>query len=357
MKHAPHDAPSAGPAGVGRALVSALVFGTVVGLIHGSFHGKKPERTTGLPPHTGAAPPPAGSPADLPASFWWSAAKHTFAEVNDDRVMAVAGGVTFYALLSLFPAITVMVSAYGLFAAPATISGHLQMLSAFLPEGAMSIIGEQVRRITQGDQGQLGAAAIAGLLAAVWSSNAAMKAMMDALNIAYDVEERRSFLWLNVESLAFTLTSIVALLVMLAVIALVPLLLHTQPLEPAAGTLISAGRWLLAFVLMMLALALLYKFAPNRPEAPWRWITPGSLLASAGLMTLSMGFSWYAANFGKFNETYGSLGAAIGFMTWLWLSAVIVMVGAELNAELEQKARKQSASSAGTPAFRRKSGR
>jgi membrane protein len=260
--------------------------------------------------------------------------------VNSDRVLAVAGGVTFYALLSVFPAVTVMVSLYGLFTDPATISQHLQMVSGFLPEGATSIIGEQVQRITSGDNAQLGVAALAGLLVALWSSNAAMKAMMDALNVAYDVEEGRSFIWLNLQSLFFTLASMAGLIVMLAVIAVVPFLLHTLPLGAMADNLISIGRWPLVAILVILAMAILYRYGPSRPDAPWRWITPGSIVATLGLLILSMGFSWYAANFGKFNETYGSLGAAIGFMTWMWLSATIVLVGAELNAEIENQARK-----------------
>ncbi len=280
-----------------------------------------------------------GATAALPRSGWWPILKRTFSEVSSDRVLAVAGGVTFYGLLSLFPAITVLVSVYGLVAEPDSISRLLQMLGTFLPEGALSIIGEQVTRIARTDQSSLSLAAIAGVLVAMWSANSATKAMMDALNIAYDAEEKRGFIKLNLVSLGFTLTAIAGLIIMIAVVAAVPVILHLFWLGAVADVLIWAGRWPLIFGLILLALAVLYRYGPSRPNVRWRWITPGSFLAAVALVVFSMLFSWYAANVGKFNETYGSLGAAIGFMTWMWLSATIVLVGAELNAEIEREAR------------------
>ncbi|WP_421694947.1 YihY/virulence factor BrkB family protein [Aestuariivirga sp.] len=282
------------------------------------------------------------TPSDIPAPAWWSVLKRTFSEVNSDRVLAVAGGVTFYGLLSLFPAITVLVSAYGLVADPGSISQHLASLKTFLPDGALSIIGEQVTRIAQSDQSKLSLAAIAGLLVALWSANAAMKAMMDALNIAYDAEEKRGFFQLNLLSLGFTLAGILGLIVLIGAIAAVPILLKLFWLGSAVDFLIWAGRWPLIFVLILAALAVLYRYGPDRPEVPWRWITPGSLMASLALVIFSMLFSWYAANFADYNGTYGSLGAAIGFMTWMWLSAAIVMTGAELNSEIENEARPET---------------
>ena len=269
------------------------------------------------------------------AGGWWAILKRTYSEVNKDRVQAVAGGVTFYGLLSLFPAITVLVSLYGLFADPATISQHLAMLSGFLPEGALAIIGEQVTRIAGAEGAKLGLAAIVGLLVALWSANSAMKAMMDALNIAYDTEEKRGFLRLNAVSLGFTIGSIVGLIVMIAVIAVVPAVLALFNLGAVGDVLLWAGRWPAILVLIGAALAVLYQWGPSRPDVGWRWITPGSILASLSLVAFSMLFSWYAANFANYNGTYGSLGAVIGFLIWMWLSTTIVLVGAELNAEVE----------------------
>lgn len=266
---------------------------------------------------------------------WWSILKRTYAEVNKDRVQAVAGGVTFYGLLSLFPAITVLVSLYGLVADPAAISQHLAALGSFLPQGALTIIGEQVTRIAQTDQSTLGFAAVLGLLVALWSANAAMKSMMDALNIAYDTEEKRGFLVLNLVSLGFTLAAIVGLIVMFAAIAAVPVILALFNLGVAGDVLLWAGRWPAILVLIGLSLAVLYQWGPSRPDVSWRWITPGSALAAISLVVFSMVFSWYAANFANYNGTYGSLGAVIGFLIWMWLSITIVLVGAELNAVVE----------------------
>jgi len=273
----------------------------------------------------------------------WTILRRTGSEVISDRVPAVAGGVTFYGLLSLFPAITVLMSLYGLVADPASVPEHLQALAIVVPEGALAIIGEQVRRIIEADQSKLGVAAIAGLVVALWSANSAMKAMMDALDIAYDTEERRGFLVLNLVSLGFTLAAIAGFIVMITAIAAVPVMLDVLRLGPLGDVLLWAGRWPAMLVLTGAALAVLYQWGPSRPGVAWRWITPGGVLASAALVGFSMLFSWYAANFANYNATYGSLGAVIGFLVWMWLSVIIVLAGAELNAEVEARNPRSSA--------------
>ena len=343
--------PTSRPHRRGGATLSSLIYASALRLVASFIHGpsgrvaikersapRSPDRQSAVhaPREAGKG---ADTPSDIPSRGWWAILKRTFSEVSSDRVLAVAGGVTFYGLLSLFPAVTVLVSVYGLVAEPDSISRQLQMLGTFLPQGALSIIGEQVTRIVESDQSSLSLAAIAGVLVAMWSANAATKAMMDALNIAYDAEEKRGFIKLNFVSLGFTLSAILGLVIMIAVVAAVPVILKMFWLGGVADVLIWAGRWPLIFGLIIVALAVLYRYGPSRPNVRWRWITPGSLLAALALVIFSMLFSWYAANFGKFNETYGSLGAAIGFMTWMWLSAAIVLVGAELNAEVENHAR------------------
>ena len=324
------------------ALILASALGLAASVIHGAFdHMAVKGREARHRPRT-AAPPAADPPQQQPAAEaqdgWWQILKRTFLEVSNDRVLAFAASVTFYGLLSLFPAITVLVSLYGLFAAPESIAQHLEMLRSFLPESAMSIIGEQAMRIARSDQAGLSIAALAGFLVALWSANAAMKAMMEALNVAYDAEEGRGFIWLTLVSFMFTLSAIIGLILLFAVVAAVPVILSTIWLGGTADFLVWAGRWPVMFVLILLALAVLYRFGPNRPTPRWRWVTPGSFMAAVGLLALSMLFSWYAANIGKFNETYGSLGAVIAFMTWMWLSATIILVGAELNAVIERAA-------------------
>jgi len=315
--------------------LSSLVYAALVGAAANALHGALGQEGTRVPR---MAARPASRADDAPHG-WWGILKKTYAEVNKDRVLAVAGGVTFYGLLSLFPAVTVLVSLYGLVADPASMSGQLQSLGTLLPQGALSIIGDQVTRIAQSDQSKLSLAAVAGLLVALWSANAAMKAMMDALNIAYDTDEKRGFVKLNLVSLGFTLAAILAIIVMLAVIAVVPAVLQLMDLGTLGDVLLWAGRWPVIFVLMLLGLAVLYRYGPSRPDVAWRWVTPGSLFATIGLVIFSMLFSWYAANFANYNETYGSLGAVIGFLTWMWLSSTIVLVGAELNSTIESAER------------------
>ena len=310
------------------SILSALLVGAGARMLRRAFAPS----AAPLPGRANATPDEARSRA---AGGWWGILKRTYAEVNGDRVLAVAGGVTFYGLLSLFPAITVLVSIYGLVADPSAIGQHLEVLDGLLPQGALSIIGEQITRITTADQSKLGVAAAAGLLVALWSANAATKAIIDALNVAYGTTETRGFFILNLVSMGFTLAAIVGLVVMIGVIAVVPAVMQLFNLGVLGDVLLWAGRWPVMLLLVGAALAVLYQWGPCRRDVPWRWITPGSAVGGVGLLVFSMLFSWYAANFANYNGTYGSLGAVIGFLIWMWLSTTIVLVGAELNAVVE----------------------
>lgn len=280
----------------------------------------------------------AESPEQIPASGWYEIIKRTYTQINNDRVLAVAAGVTFYGLLSLFPAITVFVSLYGLIADSSTLGNHIALASAFLPGEAISIVSDQINRITEGDDATLSLALIGGLAFAVWSANAGMKSMIEALNIAYGVWETRSFMRLNLVSLTMTGSALVVLIMLIGAVAAIPVILAYFWLSTTTDMILWIGRWPLVFFLVLVALAALYRFGPDRPGVKWRWISPGGILASVGLLAFSMLFSWYAANFANYNETYGSLGAVIGFLTWMWLSTTVVLVGAEFNSEIERQA-------------------
>jgi membrane protein len=261
----------------------------------------------------------------------------TYEEVGKDRIMAVAAGVTYYALLGIFPAIAALVSMYGLFADPATIQEHLNALAGILPGGAIEIVGDQVKRIAAQGGGTLGFSFVIGLLIAIWSANAAMKAIFDALNIVYDEEEKRSFIKLNAVSLAFTAGALVFILLALAAIVVLPILLDYIGLKSSTEWLIRLGRWPVLLICVVGGLALLYRYGPSRDQAQWRWVTPGGVIAALLWGAVSVLFSWYVENFGNYNETYGSLGAVIGFMTWIWVSVIVVLLGAEINAESEHQ--------------------
>ncbi|HEX2725948.1 MAG TPA: YihY/virulence factor BrkB family protein, partial [Beijerinckiaceae bacterium] len=284
----------------------------------------------------------AESPWQIPAKGWKDILWRTYEEMNQDRILAVAGGVTYFGLLALFPAVTALVSIYGLFADAVTINDHLAMLAGFMPGGALDIIGEQVKRITDNGSTTLGFAFFFGLALALWSANAGVKALFDALNVAYGEAEKRSFIKLNLLSMSFTLGAIVFVLVALGAIVVVPVILKFIGLGPVAEWVLWLARWPVLFAGVIFALAVLYRYGPSRDNPQWQWITPGSVLAATVWIGGSMLFSWYVANFGNYNETYGSLGAAIGFMTWLWLSVTIILVGAELNAEIEHQTTKDT---------------
>ncbi len=266
---------------------------------------------------------------------WNEILRRVFAELGNDRVLAVAGGVTFYGLLALFPAITAFVSIYGIFADRATVLDHLNLLQSFLPEGAIAIISEQLLRILATPNSSLSLGFIFGFGLALWSANAGMKAIMEALNIAYDATEARSFLMLNLQSLLFTFFAILFLTTLVFGIAIIPAVLDFLWLGQITEWILWAGRWPVIFGILIFSLSVLYRYGPCRSNCKWRWITPGTIVAALGLIGFSLLFSWYAANFGSYNETYGSLGAAIGFMTWMWLSSTIILIGAELDAEIE----------------------
>src|SRR4051812_22383283 len=266
---------------------------------------------------------------------WKEIAKRVFKALGDDRLLAVAAGVVFYGLLAFFPAITAMVSIYGLVADPATIREHLSLVSGILPAGGFDILREQVERILAKGSGQLSFAFVSSTLLAIWSSNAGMKALMDALNVIYNVPEQRSFIKLNAVSLALTVGAIAMLLFALGAVVVFPLVLSYIGLASWSGTIASLLRWPLLFAGVILGLAVLYRFGPSPRDAHWRWITPGSAMAGVLWVFGSGALSYYLANFGNYDATYGSLGAAIGLMMWMWMSSIVILLGAQLNDTLD----------------------
>lgn len=254
-------------------------------------------------------------------------------------MLAVAAGVTFYGLLAVFPAIAAIVSLYGLFADSATITRTLDQLSSMLPSGALEVIGDQIQRVVAAGSGTLSASFLIGLAIAIWGANAGVKAMFDAINVAYGANEERGFLRLNLISLAFTLGAIAFALLALAAVVVLPITMHYVGLDAALEAVLRYARWPLIWLAVALALAFLYRFGPTDALDPkWRWISWGSASAATLWLVGSVLFSWYAENFGSYNKTYGSLGAVIGFMTWMWISAAVIIIGAELNAEIEHSA-------------------
>jgi membrane protein len=266
----------------------------------------------------------------------------TVSEFSDDRILSVAAGVTFYALLAIFPAIAALISIYGIFADPAEMSKQLANLSGVLPGGAMDVMGDQMKRLAAQKPSALGIGFVVGLGIALWSASSGIKALLDALNVAYEEKEKRGFIRLSAEALLFTVGAIGFALVAVGAVVVLPILFGYVGLGSLAATLMNILRWPALFVIMALALAVLFRFGPSRAKARWRWVSWGSALGALLWIAVSLLFSWYVANFGSYNKTYGSLGAVIGFMTWMWLSTTVVLLGAELNCELERQTLRDS---------------
>jgi membrane protein len=252
-------------------------------------------------------------------------------------VLAVAGGVAFYMVLAIFPGIAAFISLYALFADPITIRDHLAVVQDFLPRDTFNLLQTEILRIAGASRGALGLASLISLVVALVSANGGAKALMDALNVAFGVPERRSFMRLNLTALAFTIGAIAFVLVGVAGVVVVPLLFAALGVAQAGASLLAFLRWPILLVILAVALSILYHFGPSRERARWRWLTAGSITAAILWIIASSVFSWYLANFADYNATYGSLGAAIGLLMWLWVTFVVVLAGAELDAELARR--------------------
>lgn len=292
-------------------------------------------------------------PSEIPARGWKDTLWRVWASIGTDHVSLVAAGTAFFLILALFPAMTALVSIYGLIANPGTIQTHVAALQGVVPEQALQIVESQLERIVTQSGTTHGVAFLGGLVAALWSANAGMKSLFEAMNVAYAEDEKRSFVRLNLVALAFTLGAIAVLILFMFAIAVVPAIIAFLALGEVVDWLVSILRWPIVLVLAGLALAVLYRFGPSRERAEWRWVTWGSAFASVAWLVASMLFSWYLSNFADYNETYGSLGAAIGLMMWFWISVLVILVGAELNAELEHQTAEDTTTGTEEPFERR----
>ena len=275
----------------------------------------------------------ADAPQQIPPRGWLDIAKRTAKEVKQDQIPLLSAGVAFYTLLALFPAAIAGISIYGLVADPDTVRNQLQKLTEMLSPSTATLVGEQIKQVTGAAGGALGLATVIGILTALWSASSGMKALITGVNLAYDETETRKFAKLRGLSLALTLGAMVLLGIALFLIVGFPAVANNWP-TPLAWT---AGilRWVLLAVLVVAALAVLYRFAPNRDEPRWTWVSWGSVVATVLWIVASVGFSIYANSFGNYNRTYGALAGIIILMFWLFLTSFVVLVGAELNTEME----------------------
>jgi membrane protein len=268
----------------------------------------------------------------------------TWKEASDDNVGLLAAGVAFYAFLAFVPLLAALMLVYGLGADPAEVAGHIRTLARSLPAEAANLIGEQLRAMTETPNGAKGFALLLAISLALYGASKGSSAIVTALNVAYEVKESRSFIRTILLSLAMTVGAMAVLFIGIGAISAMA---WAEGLLPAASPLVQRIVQLLfwsgAALVVSIGVALIYRYGPNRPDAPWRWITPGSAAATLLWVAASFGFGLYVAHFGNYNATYGSLGGVIVFLTWLYLSAYILLMGAELNSELERRQAKGKA--------------
>ena len=281
-------------------------------------------------------------PLQIPWSGWYDIFWRTYREMNSDRLLSIAGGVSFFVLLAIFPAVTALVSAYGLFFNTSTITDNLLLLNDVVPDNVLSIVHEQASRIAANSGRALSIGFVVGIVASLWSAMGGVKAIIDALNVIYEQKEGRNVLKLNVVALVFTLAGFAAFLLAIAAIVILPLILSPIGLGSMTETLTRIARWPVLLVVLLIGLAVLYRYGPDRRAARWQWVSVGSVFAAVTWIAASFLFSWYLVSFANYNATYGSLGAVVGLMIWLWISTILVLLGAELNAEIEHQTARDS---------------
>jgi membrane protein len=276
-------------------------------------------------------------PSEIPPRGWFAVLKRVKAEVKDDNVPLLAAGVAFYAMLAIFPAIIALVTVYGMVADPDQVESQVGEFAKSLPSGADELLKGQLTNVANAGRQSLSIGLVVSLLAVLWSASGGVQGLVKGLNVVYDERETRGFVKLRGLSLLLTVGAIIVAVVALALITVFPAVIDNLGLGRAGELAASIARWVVLALLVLVALAVLYRFAPDRANPRWRWVSGGAVVALVLWLLGSIGFSWYVDNFGKYNQTYGALAAVIILLLWLFLSAFAVLLGAEFDAETERQ--------------------
>lgn len=279
----------------------------------------------------------ANKPSEISGSGWKEVMLRVKDQLTKDNLNIVAAGVAFYFFLAIFPLMAAIISIYGLVMDPVEVEQQMEQLSTALPESAHEMLSERLHNIAQSSSSTLGWGVALSILLSLWSANKGTKSMFQGINIAYDEEEERGFIKLNAITLLFTLGGIILGIICLAVVVAFPALVDSLGLPSGIETAIQWGRWLVLAIFVVFGLALLYKIAPNRDNPQFKWVSWGSGIATVLWLIGSLLFSWYVNNFGNFNEMYGSVAAVIILMLWLNLTSFVILLGAEINSEMEHQ--------------------
>tara|TARA_R110002096_G_scaffold239101_1_gene430666 strand:- start:21620 stop:22534 length:915 start_codon:yes stop_codon:yes gene_type:complete len=273
-------------------------------------------------------------PLELEREDWGFVAKRVKKEIFDDNISIVAGGVAFWGFLAVFPAIAAGVSLWGIFGSKADVKRLGDFLG--LPNAARQLLTDQADLLASSSGSTLGLGSAFAFLLALWSANKGTKAVIQAIHLAYGVEEERSFLRLNLFTLAVTLSILIGFLVFALALFLVPLGLQVIHLDSPVGSALGILRWPILYITMLVAMAVVYRYALAKHRPGWRWVSPGSLVGGTLWVVGALGFSIYVEHFANYSRSYGSLGAVVVLMMWFFITAYVLLLGAEINSEVER---------------------
>jgi membrane protein len=308
-------------------------------------------------PNDGPQPSPqanrgraATSPHLIPMPGWKDILVRCWSEIAENNIFLVAGGVTYAVLLALFPGLAALVAIYGLLLNPSQVEAQVAMLAGVLPPESTRMIADELHSLVSASSGSLSVGAAVALLLALWSASRGMSGMVSALNIAYDEKETRSFLKVNALAIWLTVLLLIGGTVIIALVGVLPAALQFVGLESSTKWLLLVLEWPLLIAVVMVGLAMLYRYAPDRHPPRWRWVSPGAIVATLLWLAGSVGFTVYVAHFNSYGKTYGSLGGVVVMLTWLYLSAFVALFGAVINAQSERQSGTGSANSGTGPA-------
>ncbi len=286
----------------------------------------------------------ATSPTQLPKAGWKDVLRRTLQEVKADNVPITAAGVAFYGMLALVPAMVAIVSVYGLVVSAEESARQVEGFTRALPREAAMILVDQIKSITGGDSGGLGIKLAVSLVGLLWSASSGTTALIRGLGVAYDEPEGRGFVKLRSRALILTVAAVLGAVIVLGLTVALPAILDAAGLGSVGKTIGLVLRWPILGVLFILGLSALYRYGPDRDKPKWRWVSLGSLVATLLWVIGTALFGFYASRFGSYNETYGTLAGAVVLLLWLYLTSLVILVGAELNSELERQTLEDSTS-------------
>ncbi|WP_297340469.1 YihY/virulence factor BrkB family protein [Pseudophaeobacter sp.] len=268
-------------------------------------------------------------------AVWWAVTKRVFHQIDEKRLMLIAAGIAFFGILALFPAIAAVIALWGIVGDPQAVLPEIERYRLVMPEDVFVILSDQITTLTNADQDTLGWATMFSILLAIWSARAGVAALMQGMNAVYDERNRRGVKH-YLAALSLTLALVFVALIAISAILITPAIMALVPLGPAAEISVNIARWLVALGVLLAGAGLVYRYGPNRRVARLPWITPGAIMAVMLWAGASVGFSIYLSNFGSYNEVYGSIGAVIALLMWLFITGFLLLLGAALNAELER---------------------